>query len=105
MALTDPKQARDWLDGIHFPADKQQLVEQAEHNDAPDEVVRAFRAMPPVEYENINEVLSSVTIRNDQSDADKANQAHRHAHSGLAEHERETPDNPIAEELGENRKS
>ncbi|WP_166822523.1 DUF2795 domain-containing protein [Brevibacterium limosum] len=105
MAFTDRKQVRTWLDGIDFPADKQQLVDQAERNGAPEEVVRGFRAMPPVEYENIKEVFSSVSIRRDQSDADKAEQAHRHAHSGLAEHERETPVNPIVDELGENRKS
>lgn len=105
MALTDARQAREWLDGVDFPADKQQLVERAEQNGAPEEVVRAFRAMPPVDYENLDEVVSSVPISKDQSDAEKASQAHRHAHSGLAEHERETPVNPIVDELGENRGS
>lgn len=105
MALTDPSQARTWLDGIDFPADKQQLVDQAEANGAPEEVVKAFRAMPPVDYANLDEVLSSVSISKDQTDAEKASQAHRHTHSGLAEHERETPVNPIVEELGENRGS
>lgn len=105
MALTDPQQARTWLDGIDFPAHKQQLVAHAEQNDAPQDVVRALRAMPPVQYGSIGEVLSSVTVRDDQSDAEKASQAHHHAHSGLAEHERETPVNPIVDELGENRGS
>ena len=105
MALTDAGQAREWLDGVDFPADKEQLVERVEQNGAPEEIVRAFRSMPPVDYESLDEVVSSVPISTDQSDAEKASQAHRHTHSGLAEHERETPVNPIVEELGENRGS
>ena len=39
-----------------------------------------------------------------QSDADKAKEDRQRVRPGLAEHQRETPANPIAEELGENRK-
>lgn len=105
MTLNDPQQARTWLDGIDFPTDKQQLVDHAEHHDAPQDVVRALRAIPPVTYGSIAEVLDSVPVRDDQSDAEKASQAHQHTHSGLAEQERETPVNPIVDELGENRGS
>lgn len=105
MALTDAQQAREWLDGVDFPADKDEIVDRAEQSGAPEDVVRALRAMPPVEYSNLDEVVSSVPVGTDQSAAEKASQARHHTHSGLAEHERETPVNPIVEELGENRGS
>ncbi len=100
MALTDPDRLRDWLDGVNYPAGKDDLLRQAENNRAPEDVVSALRAMPPVEYENRSQVIASVDVRDEQSDSEKANERRHHTHSGLAEQETETPDNPISEELG-----
>ena len=84
MSLSDPRQLRTALDGVGYPATKEQLVEQAERNGAPDEVVSALRAMPPVDYENRSQVLASVDVRDP--------------------HE-ENSDHPIVREVGENRYS
>lgn len=84
MSLSDPSQLRAALNGVDYPASKDQLVNQAERNEAPGEVVSALRAMPPVDYANRSEVLSSVQVRDPQT---------------------ETSDHPIVREVGENRYS
>jgi len=105
MSLSDPSEVRQWLDGVNYPADKADLVDQAQRNNAPDEVVSALRAIPPVEYGSRSDVLASVPSKRPQSDAEKAEERRHHTHSGLAEKATETPDHPIADELGENRGS
>ncbi len=96
------------LSDVDFPASKEQLVEYAENNGVDEGTVRALRAMPRAEYDNLGEVVSSVPLdratEEGQSDSDKAQQD-RQDTSGLAEHQRRTPSNPIVEELGENRGS
>lgn len=84
MSLSDPSQLRTALDGVNYPASKEQLVDQAEHNGAPERVVSALRAMPPVDYANSSEVLSSVEVRDTQE---------------------QNSDHPIIREVGENRYS
>jgi hypothetical protein len=49
-----------YLETVDFPAEKNRIVTEAENLGAPNEVLRALRAMPPVEYGNRNEVLKSV---------------------------------------------
>lgn len=97
------------LSGVDFPAGKEQLVEYAQNHGVDQETVRALRAMPPADYDNVTEVLRSVPLargpEEGQSDADKARQARQPNKSGLAEHQTEAPANPIEEELGENRGS
>jgi len=84
MSLSDPSQLRTALSGVDYPASKEELVDQAEHNGAPDEVVAALRAVPPVDYANRSEVLASVDIRDPEA--------------GSSDH-------PIVREVGENRYS
>lgn len=105
MSLSDPKQVRRWLEGVDYPASKELLVDQAERNAAPEEVVSALRAMPPVDYANPAEVLSSVHVSGGQTDAEKAEERRHHTHDGLAEQEKQTSENPIVREVGENRGS
>ncbi|MFR9729322.1 DUF2795 domain-containing protein [Saccharopolyspora sp. MS10] len=96
------------LSAVDFPADKDQLLDFARENGADQGTVDALRAMPPAVYENLTEVVRSVPLdkaaEEGQSDADKARQNREHVHSGLAEHQRDTPVNPIEEEIGENRR-
>ena len=67
------------LSGADFPAAKEQLVEYAQNNGVDEETVRALRAMPPADYDNITEVLRSIPLargpEEGQSDSDKARQA------------------------------
>ncbi|WP_338595379.1 DUF2795 domain-containing protein [Saccharopolyspora sp. SCSIO 74807] len=97
------------LSGVDFPASKDQLVQFANNNGVDEETVRALRAMPPADYDNVTEVVRSVPLERGeeegQSDSDKAQQNRRPQKGGLAEHQAEVPANPIVEELGENRGS
>ena len=104
MALIDQSELRTWLNGVNYPAGKEDLVSRAERNGAPDHVISALRAIPPVEYASRSEVAASVRVDDPQSDAEKADERRHHTHDGLAEKETEVPPNPIAEELGYNRK-
>lgn len=103
MAIQDERQLRTFLDGVSYPAHRDDLVEHATSNGAPHEVRSALQAMPPVEYGSRAEVMSSVHIDSGQSDAEKANERRHHTHSGLAETETDAPPNPITDEVGENR--
>jgi hypothetical protein len=52
-------EVRKYLETVDFPAGKQEILEEAERSGAPSEVLRALRAMPPVDYRNRDEVLHS----------------------------------------------
>jgi Protein of unknown function (DUF2795) len=47
------------LEDATFPASKDELVATAERAGAPEGVVKALRAMPPVDYANRDEVARS----------------------------------------------
>lgn len=49
----------DHLTTVDFPAHRDDLVRAAEGEGAPEDVVKALRAMPPVVYENKDEVRRS----------------------------------------------
>ncbi len=110
---TDRHALEESLLEVDFPASKAELVEHARNNGADEATVRALRAMPPFEYTNLAEVQRSVPLdkaeEEGQSDSDKAQQQRKQqrqgTQSGLAEHQTRTPENPIVEELGENRGS
>lgn len=106
---TDRASLKAALSAVDFPASKETLVTHALNHGGDEETVRSLRALPVAEYENLTEVVRSVPLdmahEEGQSSSDKAQQASRHTHSGLAEHQRQTQDTPIAEELGENRGS
>lgn len=45
------------LKGIHFPAEKQGLLEQAKKNGAPSEIMEAIEAMPEETYKTVTDVM------------------------------------------------
>src|SRR4051794_20808268 len=59
---TTPEQVRQYLGDVDFPADKDTLVAAAERAGAPEEVVKAIRAIPPVDYGSKAEVVRSVPV-------------------------------------------
>ncbi|GAA1200742.1 DUF2795 domain-containing protein [Prauserella alba] len=102
---TDRESLKAALSSVDFPASKETLVSHVEADSGQTDVAQALRAMPPAEYDNIGEVIQSVSLEESRSDSDKAQQARHNNESSLAEHETEVPSNPIVEELGENRGS
>jgi hypothetical protein len=92
------------LRDVDFPATKEQLIEAAQAARAPEEVLRALRAIPPVEYRNRAEVGRSVPadlvaelgISPGQRFA-QLREAHRHGPQPLSASMRDVP-KPVVEE-------
>jgi hypothetical protein len=94
------------LRDVDFPAGKQELLQAAEANGAPDEVIAALRAIPPDEYANRDEVARSIpedpAAELGLSPAQRAEQARerrRHGGQHLSQYLREVPKPPVEEEL------
>lgn len=106
---TDRDSVKHALATMDFPASKEQLVSHVEHNSGDQTTIRAIRALPLADYENIGQVAGSVPLdkasEEGQSDSDKAQEQRHNQESGLAEHHTSTPTNPIVEERGDNRGS
>ncbi|MEU5791437.1 DUF2795 domain-containing protein [Micromonospora purpureochromogenes] len=51
-----------YLSSLDYPAEKDDVVREAEREGAPPEVLKALRALPPVDYANGNEVARSAAI-------------------------------------------
>ncbi|MFP5072430.1 DUF2795 domain-containing protein [Pseudonocardia nantongensis] len=96
------------LDGVAFPAGKDELAAGAERNSADARTVEALRAVPATDYESVADVLAAVDTA-DESDEEteqlRKQRRSEHNHGGLSEATKDVdPVNPIAEELGTNRK-
>jgi hypothetical protein len=76
-----------YLSSLDYPAGKDDVVRQAEREGAPPEVLRALRALPPVDYANGNEVARSAGIdaAPEVSPAQRAAQA-REPHTRVSQH-------------------
>jgi hypothetical protein len=58
--MANAQDVREYLTTVDFPADKDAIVRVAQEAGAPDDVVKALRAMPPeIEYANKEEVMRS----------------------------------------------
>lgn len=81
-----------YLTSLDFPATKDDIVGEAERAGAPNDVLRALRAMPPVDYGNINEVSrSAATNPNPEvTPADLAARARDRKHQRVARHLRQS---------------
>ncbi|MFD2091082.1 DUF2795 domain-containing protein [Blastococcus deserti] len=55
-------QVMGYLTDVDYPADKDTLVSYAGARGASDEVLRAIRAIPPVDYRNRAEVVRSLPL-------------------------------------------
>jgi hypothetical protein len=58
--MVSPIDIQKSLSGIDYPANKQQIVEQAERNGADQEVLEALRTIEDREYEGPSGVSSAV---------------------------------------------
>jgi len=92
------------LRNVDFPASKEELIHAAREAGASDEVIRALRAIPPVEYANRNEVARSVPVDPTEdlglSPGQRGQQARQRRHHGpqrLSQYLRDVP-RPAVEE-------
>ncbi|WP_229402052.1 DUF2795 domain-containing protein [Micromonospora okii] len=51
-----------YLSSLDYPAGKDEVIREAEREGAPPDVLRALRALPPVDYANGAEVARSAKI-------------------------------------------
>jgi hypothetical protein len=77
-----------YLETLDFPAGKEDIVREAARLGAPPDVLRALRAMPPVDYANKDEVARSAAtdIAPELTPAEKAMKARDRKHQRVAEH-------------------
>jgi hypothetical protein len=84
---------RSALVDVDYPADKQTLVERASANGADEDTVKALRALPLADYDNVGEVIRSADLdpaaAEGQTPHDKAQQARSGGRPGIAEHLRD----------------
>lgn len=63
MEYIAPETLREALAETAFPADKETILRDVAARDVGEPAQRAFASLPPVEYANADEVLSSVRER------------------------------------------
>ncbi|MEU6697660.1 DUF2795 domain-containing protein [Pseudonocardia sp. NPDC046786] len=105
---TTPDAVHTALDGVTFPAGKDELAAGAERNGADAATVEAIRAVPAAVYGSVADVVAAVDTADEsreETEQLRAQRRARHTHPGLSEATKDVdPVNPIAEELGTNRK-
>jgi hypothetical protein len=77
-----------YLSSLDYPADRDGIVREAEREGAPPGVLRALRALPPVEYANGAEVTRSAgtEVAPEVGAAQRAVQARDRRHQRVAQH-------------------
>lgn len=102
----DAHQLKMALRDVDYPAGKEELIRAAEAAGAPEEVIRALRAIPPEVYRNREEVARSIpgdpAEELDVTPAQRAEQARerrRHGGEHLSQYLREVPKPPVEGEL------
>jgi hypothetical protein len=85
--MASSEQVVEYLKDVDFPAHRDDLVRAAEQAGAPEDVIKALRAMPPEEYGSKAEVMRSAhtPAEPDQDPSVKAAQAHDKKHQRIAE--------------------
>ena len=56
----DPEEARRYLEGVDYPADKEELAKVAEGNGAPEELLEMIQTMDRPEYGEEDEVIAEL---------------------------------------------
>ncbi|MHA6799335.1 DUF2795 domain-containing protein [Bounagaea algeriensis] len=109
MMGTDSKSVKQALSSLDFPASKDRIVTHAHDHGADAVTVRALRAMPVADYDNLQEVLRSVPLDSEAEEGrthgQKSQQASQPEKGSLAEQQARTPAHPIVDEIGRNRRT
>ncbi|MBO4208566.1 DUF2795 domain-containing protein [Micromonospora echinofusca] len=85
--MVSDTQVLRYLSGLDYPASKDDVLREAEREGAPHDVLRALRALPPVDYANGNQVARSARIdpAPEQDAGDRQARA-REPHHRVAQH-------------------
>ena len=77
-----------YLTSMDYPAGKDDILRTAEEAGAPPHVLRALRALPPVDYQNTNEVVRSAATSPapEVTPADLAARARDRKHQRVAQY-------------------
>ena len=59
----DPEDARKYLEGVDYPANKEDLASTAESNGAPDELIEMIRTMDRPEFSELEDVIAELRAR------------------------------------------
>jgi hypothetical protein len=75
-----------YLETLDFPAGKEEILREAARLGAPEKVLRALRALPPLDYRNRDEVLrsSGTDAAPEVGDAEKAANARDRRHQQVS---------------------
>jgi hypothetical protein len=65
MVLGDlsPADVQKYLEGLNFPASKEEVVATAESNGAPQALVEQIRALGPEQFSSPNDVVSALPLK------------------------------------------
>jgi hypothetical protein len=80
-----------YLGAVDFPAARDEIVQEAARQGAPENVLEALRRMPPDDYRNRAEVIRSAAVKEDLPPSEHAARARDHEHQRIAEPLREPP--------------
>jgi hypothetical protein len=90
--MVTSEEVLEYLNAADYPATKDDLVAEAAREGAPEEVLKALRGMPPVEYGNKMEVFRSADTDIADLPPDRRAEVKRDkTHQRIAEHERAWP--------------
>ena len=56
----DPEEARQYIEGVNYPANKEEIVNTAENNDAPEELLDMLGTMARPEYNEEEDVIAEL---------------------------------------------
>jgi HD superfamily phosphodiesterase len=57
MAGMTPEAVYNYLNGMHYPARKHELIEHAKSNDAGSDVIEALKTLPDKEYKSQDDLI------------------------------------------------
>lgn len=95
--MKSPDQVLQALSDLDYPASKEQIVAHAERRGAPDEVIRAVRALALADYASKDEVVRSLDLdpAPNRSESDKYEAARDRDKRGVAETSRTREAEPL----------
>ncbi len=56
----DPDDAKQYVEGVEYPASKEEIISTAESNGAPDSVIEAIGRLPTPEFASAADVLADL---------------------------------------------
>ena len=56
----NPDDARQYLEGVEYPANKEEIISAAEDNGAPESVIEAIGSLPTPEFASAEDVVADL---------------------------------------------